>query len=43
MDVGIVVLIAVSVWITLAVIVVALCRAGAQADTQSDRSYAALR
>jgi hypothetical protein len=42
-DVGIVVLIAVAAWVSLLVIVVALCRAAGRADSSSDRSYAALR
>jgi hypothetical protein len=42
-DVGTVVLIAVIAWVSLLVIVVALCRAAGRADAQSDRHYAALR
>ncbi|HWE34822.1 MAG TPA: hypothetical protein VG410_15125 [Solirubrobacteraceae bacterium] len=43
MDVGTVVLIAVSAWISIVVIVVALCRASARADADNDRYFAALR
>ena len=43
MDVGTVVLIAAIAWISLLVIVVALCRAAGRADAQSDRYYATLR
>jgi hypothetical protein len=42
-DVGTVVLIAVIAWISLLVVVVALCRAAGRADAQIDRHYAALR
>jgi hypothetical protein len=34
--------IAVIAWVSILVIVVALCRAAARADAQSDRYYAAL-
>ncbi len=46
MDVGtivLIVLIAVTAWIALFVIVLALCRAAAHADGHSRRSYEALR